>query len=96
MENHASGRVAFDGIPRDALESAYCIFHQKLRVYKFSDNPVQKDEIEYAVSSYAMNMNRALYQKLASGRDDFLMDHARFRDDLEYAVAVLETAVTSF
>ena len=81
-------------IPRDAVESAYCIFHQKWRVYKFSDSPVQKDEIECAVSSYAMEMNRALYQKLASGRDDFLMDHTHFSDDLEYAVDALEAALS--
>lgn len=26
-------------ISRDAVESAYCIFHQKYRVYEYSDSP---------------------------------------------------------
>lgn len=77
-------------IPTDAVESAYCIFHQKLRVYSFSNSKTQKDEIECAVSSYAMSMNQALYQKLAAGRPDFLMDHTRFAEDLESAVESLE------
>ncbi len=76
-------------IPLDAIESAYCIFHQKQRVYKFSTSRTQKDEIEYAVSSYAMEMNKALYSKLAAGHPDFLMDHTRFADDLDVAVSSL-------
>ena len=80
-------------IPTDAVESAYCIFHQKLRVYIFSNSKTQKDEIECAVSSYAMSMNHALYQKLAAGRPDFLMDHTRFAEDLESAVESLERMV---
>lgn len=77
-------------IPADAIESAYCIFHQKQRVYMFSKSSTQKDEIEYAVSSYAMGMNKALYSKLAAGRQDFLMEHPRFAEDLGIAVSSLE------
>lgn len=44
-------------IPPDAIEWTYCIFHQKLRVYKFSTSPSQRDEIEHVVASYAMDMN---------------------------------------
>lgn len=77
-------------IGKDVIEAAYCIFHQKLRVYEFSRSSGQKDEIEYAVSSYAMQMNRELYDLLACGRADFLMEHTRFRDDLVSAVGSLE------
>ncbi len=77
-------------IPADAIESAYCIFHQKQRVYMFSASSTQKDEIEYAVSSYAMGMNKALYSRLAAGRQDFLMGHTHFADDLDVAVSSLE------
>ncbi len=77
-------------ISRDAVEWAYCIFHQKLRVYKFSTSQEQRDEIECVVASYAMDMDPALYKSLAAGRPDFLMDHTRFQDDLTYAVETLE------
>ncbi len=48
-------------------------------------------EIEDAVSSYAMEMNRKLYDMLAGGRSDFLMEHIHFADDLTAAVDKLET-----
>jgi hypothetical protein len=51
---------------------------------------VQKDEIETAVASYAMDMNRDLYEYLAAGKADYLMDHLSFRADLEDAVNKLE------
>lgn len=79
-----------ENFDKNAIESAYCIFHQKLRVYIYSVNPVQKDEIETAVASYAMDMNRALYEYLAAGKADYLMDHLSFRADLEDAVDKLE------
>ena len=59
-------------IPPDAIEWTYCIFHQKLRVYKFSTSPSQRDEIEHVVASYAMDMNPDLYKKLADGINDVL------------------------
>lgn len=76
---------------KDAIESAYCIFHQKLRVYAFSGSESQKDEIEYAVAAYAMGMDRKLYRKLSDGKDGFLLDHGTFMQDLEHAVSSLET-----
>ena len=81
-------------IPSDAIESAYCIFHQKQRVYEFSDSKTQKDEIECAVSSYAIGMNRRLYQCLAAGRPDFLMEHSHFAEDLKGAVNALEAMMS--
>lgn len=74
-----------------AVQSAYCIFHQKLMVYKYSNSRRQKDEIEDAVSSYAMEMNRNLYDILSGGLADFLLDHIRFEEDLTSAVDKLET-----
>lgn len=77
-------------ISRGAVESAYCIFHQKYRVYEYSDSPVQRDEIESAVASYAIGMNRDLYLALAGGREGFLMEHGRFASDLKSAIGSLE------
>ena len=45
------------GISQDCIESAYCFIHQKLRVYEFSNNPTQRDDIEYAISQYVEGMN---------------------------------------
>lgn len=46
---------------KDSIESAYCFFHQKLRVYEFSRSQTQRDDIEYAISQYVDGMNPALY-----------------------------------
>lgn len=79
------------GYGKDAIESAYCIFHQKYRVYEHSSSTVQKDEIECAIGSYVMGMNRDLYNELAGDRTDFLTDHSHFGQDLSDAVQKLET-----
>lgn len=50
----------------------------------------QKDDIEYAISSYVDGMNKALYDKLADGRHDFLCCHDRFHCDLLHALDMLE------
>ena len=78
------------GISQDCIESAYCFIHQKLRVYEFSNNPTQRDDIEYAISQYVEGMNPALYQLLADGRKDFLLDHTRFGEDMRMAQESLE------
>ena len=77
-------------VSRSAVESAYCIFHQKWRVYQYSTSPSQRDDIEYAVASYAMEMSPELYRILADGRDGFLMEHTRFAADMTDALAGLE------
>ena len=46
---------------KDSIESAYCFFHQKLRVYEFSHSHTQRDNIEYAISQYIERMNPLLY-----------------------------------
>ena len=77
-------------ITQDAIETAYCFFHQKERVYAHSTMDWQKDDIEYAISSYIETMDKELYLKLSNGKEDFLCSHASFHDDLKYAVAKLE------
>ena len=77
-------------VSRAAVESAYCILHQKWRVYQYSSSPSQRDDIEYAVASYAMEMSPALYRVLANGRNGFLMEHTRFAADMTDAIARLE------
>lgn len=77
-------------ITADCIESAYCFIHQKLRVFEFSTNPTQRDDIEYAISQYVEGMNPSLYQLLAEGRKDYLLDHTRFEQDMREAQAKLE------
>lgn len=82
--------ISQSSISQDSIESAYCFIHQKLRVYEFSTNPTQRDDIEYAISQYVDGMNPHLYQKLAAGRDGFLLDHVSFEQDMRKAQEQLE------
>jgi len=77
-------------ITKDSVESAYCFIHQKLRVYEFSNNPTQRDDIEYAIAQYVEGMNPQLYQSLADGHPDFLLDHTKFEQDMRKAQDKLE------
>ena len=77
-------------ITKDSIESAYCFIHQKWRVYKFSTMEWQKDDIEYAISSFADDMNPELYSLLADGRTDFLRSHTTFHADMLHALDILE------
>jgi len=77
-------------ITKDGIEQAYCFFHQKWRIYSRSGNPVQRDDIEYAISSYTEEMNQELYHLLAKGREGFLRNHATFADEISAAVDELE------
>ncbi len=74
----------------ESIETAYCFLHQKLRVYLYSNMNWQKDDIEYAIASYVDSMPQALYDELAEGRRDFLLDHKRFAADMTSAVDKLE------
>ena len=75
---------------KDSVESAYCFFHQKLRVYEYSNSPTQRDDIEYAISQYVESMNSSLYQLLANGHPHFLLDHTCFEQDMRQAVSTLD------
>lgn len=77
-------------ITRDAIETAYSFFHQKLRVYEHSTIEWQRDDIEYAIEQYVTDMNIELYDKIAGGNDRFLRDHQHFEDDMNSAVSQLE------
>ena len=78
-------------ITRDAIETAYSFFHQKLRVYEHSTMEWQRDNIEYAIEQYVADMNDELYDKIADGNDRFLRDHQHFENDMKSAVNQLET-----
>lgn len=82
-----------DGIEHNCIEAAYCFIHQKLRVFEFSNNPTQRDDIEYAISQYVEGMNPQLYQLLSRGRKGFLLDHVNFEKDMREAQEKLEPYV---
>ena len=90
-------------ITKDSIETAYSFLHQKRRstsgrllptgrknVYIHSSLNWQKDDIEYAIASYADNMSQELYDDISGGRADFLRDHKRFTEDIAHAVERLE------
>lgn len=77
-------------ITRAGIETAYCFLHQKERVYAHSTMDWQRDDIEYAISSFADDMNPELYSLLADGRTDFLRSHTTFHADMLHALDVLE------
>ena len=68
-------------ITKDSIETAYSFLHQKRNVYIHSSLDWQKDDIEYAIASYADDMSRELYDAISGGRADFLRDHKRFPED---------------
>ncbi len=77
-------------ISKDSIEQTYAFFHQKWRIYSQSANPTQRDEIEYAISSYVQEMNPELYAELAQGRADYLLSHSSFASDISESVDWLE------
>ena len=77
-------------LTRDSIETAYAFLHQKMRVYIHSTMDWQRDDIEFAIGTYADEMNQDLYKLLAGGRTDFLRDHKLFEQDITHAVEVME------
>ena len=77
-------------ITKDSIEAAYSFLHQKQRIYVHSTLDWQKDDIELAISDYANDMSRELYDAISNGRADFLRDHKRFQEDITKAVEILE------
>lgn len=77
-------------ITKDSIETAYSFMHQKQRIYVYSTLDWQKDDIEIAIASYVNDMSKELYDAISDGREDFLRDHKRFRDDITMAVEKLE------
>ena len=80
-------------ITRDSIETAYSFLHQKRNVYIHSRLDWQKDDIEYAIASYADDMNPDLLDAISGGRADFLRDHKRFPEDITQAVLSLESVL---
>ena len=78
-------------ITRDSIETAYSFLHQKRQVYIHSSLDRQKDDIEYAIASYADDMSQELYEVLSDHKSDFLRDHKRFEKDITEAVKQLES-----
>ena len=77
-------------ITKDSIETAYSFLHQKRQDYIHSSLDWQKDDIEYAIASYADDMSQELYDLIADGRSDFLRKHGRFQEDITKAVELLE------
>lgn len=77
-------------IAKENIETAYCFFHQKLRVYQYSTMDWQRDDIEFAINSYLDTMDANLYATLAKGRNGFLREHSLFGADLADSVSTLE------
>lgn len=77
-------------ITQDAIETAYCFFHQKERVYAHSTMEWQKDDIEYAISEYVDGMNKELYEVLSEGNGTFLHEHGSFHKELLTAIEKLD------
>ena len=70
-------------ITRDSIETAYCFFHQKERVFAHSTMDWQKDDIEYAIASYVDEMNAELYQLLSHGNTTFHQELIQAVEELE-------------
>lgn len=77
-------------VSKEAIETAYCFFHQKQRVYEYSTMDWQKEDIEYAIGSYIDTMDKRLYEKISSGREEYLRASDRFGSELKEAVEKLE------
>ena len=77
-------------ITKDSIETVYSFLHQKRNVYVHSTLEWQKDDIEYAISSFVDDMNPELYNLLAQGNSEFLRTHVYFLDDITSAVERME------
>jgi len=77
-------------ITKHSIETAYSFLHQKQRIYIHSTLDWQKDDIEFAIASYADEMSRELFDVISKGKADFLHNHKRFKDDISEAVELLE------
>lgn len=80
-------------IDKNSIEQAYSFFHQKWNVYAGKSSEVQKDDIEYAISSYADTMSEDLYDLLSGGDKRFLREHPTFAKDIQHALMVMESAL---
>lgn len=77
-------------ISKESIETAYCFFHQKQRVYQYSTMDWQKEDIEYAIGSYVDSMDEELYDLLSDGNKEYLRHHDKFGEEMIHAVEKLE------
>ncbi len=77
-------------ITKESIETTYCFLHQKWRVYKFSHNDTQKDDIEYIIGNYVHEIAPELFERLSHGNKDFLSMHSTFANDMATAVDELD------
>ncbi len=77
-------------IPKEAIEIACSFLHQKRNVYIHSTLDWQKDDIEYAIASYVIEMSDELLKTISDDKADFLKNHTRFEEDITSAVNTLE------
>lgn len=75
------------------LEEAYSFLHQKLRVYEHSSDPRQRDDIEYAVTSFVNSLGKGLRDAVTGGDENFLFEHDSFEKDMRSAVSRLEKMI---
>lgn len=76
-------------IDRNRVEQAYCFFHQKWKVYSGKSSETQRDDIEYAISSYVDVMDTDLYVYLSGGNPSFLREHVSFAEDIVHALEMM-------
>ena len=89
-QNNNGDALLAGGITRDSTGVNEYFTLQKLRVFEFSTNPTQRDDIEYAIAQYVEGMNPQLYLLLSQGRTEFLLDHVNFEKDMREAQEKLE------
>ncbi len=82
-------------IDRNVIEQAYCFFHQKWKVYSGRSSETQRDDIEYAISSYVDAMDADLYAMLSGGDQSFLREHVSFARDIAQALNVMASLLES-
>lgn len=77
-------------ISHHCIETAYCFFHQKERVYAHSNMEWQREDIEYAIALYVEEMNPELLHTISGGNPHFLREHCSFHAHLQQALDTLE------
>ena len=81
-------------ISKNIAEQAYCFLHQKWSVYSGRASETQRDDIEYAISSYVDMMDPELYSLLSRGEIGFLREHVTFAADMRSAIQFLDEMVS--
>ena len=81
-------------ITKDSIETAYSFLHQKRNVYIHSNLEWQKDDIEYAISSFVDEMNPELYNRISKGNPDFLRTHNYLEIPISFVLITTSSAIS--